>query len=93
MKKTITLAAALILSLSALAKEHPEKYCAQLRDGKKTIMHEGIPLVSEVMLANGTKIQPDGTVIKTDGSKIMLKEGECISKDGVIAPENGKKNK
>ncbi len=96
--KTINLIAVMsILSINAiaengnfLAKEHPNKYCAKLKNGKLVIMHEGNSITSDVMLANSTTIQMNVTIIKKDGSKIMLKEDECIDKDGKIMKENPK---
>jgi|SRR5882757_172634 len=96
MKTQITLFIAIFFSMTLMAgnpKNHPDKYCAKLKDGKKTIMHEGTAITSEVTLNNGARIQLDGTIIKSDGSTTMLQEGECISKDGVIATEMHKKNK
>lgn len=95
MNKTIIIAiAAVCFSISALAngtEEHPNKYCAKMKDGKKVIMHEGSTITSEVTLKDGTKIKPDGTITKTDGSKMTLKEGQCISMEGDIAKEKEKK--
>ena len=93
MKTLITLIAASVFSFSAAAhglKEHPEKYCAKMQDGKKTVMHQGKAITAEVTLENGTKIKPDGTITKKDGTTLMLEEGECISKDGIVAMETEK---
>lgn len=96
MKAIITLVTVTAFSFALMAngpKEHPEKYCAKLKDGIKTIVHQGAPITADVTLSNGTKIQPDGTIIKKDGTRTMLQEGECINKDGIISKENAKKNK
>lgn len=96
MKKVIALIIVSILSVNVFAgdtKNHPDKYCAKMKDGKKVIMHQGNPVTTDVILANGTKIQTDGTIIKSNGTKVILKEGECINKDGVIAEEKDKRNK
>jgi len=96
MKTIITLIAASLFSFNAIAgnpEYHPEKYCAKMKDGKKMVMHKGSAITVEVTLQNGTRIQPDGTIIKTDGSRVTLNEGECINKDGDIAREKEKKNK
>lgn len=96
MKTIITFIIALIFSINAVAgnpNNHPDTYCAKIKDGKKVIMHDGYVLTSEVTLANGTKIQIDGTIIKKDGTKGTLKEGECISKEGVMTEEIAKKSK
>jgi len=94
MKTILSLILFPLLSFNLIAgnpENHPDKYCAKIKDGKKTIVHGGSPITSEVTLANGTRIQVDGTIVKTDGNKTVLQEGECISKDGTIAMENDKK--
>jgi hypothetical protein len=96
-KKTmIYLIAAGMLTLNAVAKgDDPKKkkdtdtYCAKMKDGKLTVMHEGSPLTSNATLPNGTQIKTDGTVIRKNGSKTMMKEGDCLDKDGKV---NGQKN-
>jgi hypothetical protein len=96
MKAMITLIVAVALSLGAYAHEGDkwdEKYCVRMKDGKKTIIHQGITITKEVTLDNGIRIQPDGTIIRKDGSKTMLSEGECIDKSGNIAAENNKNPK
>lgn len=96
MKIIIILIIALIFSINVVAdnpNNHPDTYCAKIKDGKKVIMHDGYILISEVTLSNGTKIQTDGTIIKKDGTKATLKEGECISKEGVMTEVTVKKSK
>ena len=72
-------------------KDHPEKYCAKLKDGKLVVMHRGAVLNSDVTLANGTVVKTDGTIVKKDGSTLMLKENDCIDKAGKVAEENTNK--
>jgi hypothetical protein len=96
MKTMITLIVAVALSLNALAHEGDkwdEKYCLRIKNGKKTIVHRGIIITKEVTLDNGSRIQPDGTIIRKDGSQTMLSEGECIDKSGDITAENTKNPK
>lgn len=93
MKTIITAITVAFFSLGAFAhdnNEHPDKYCIKMKDGKKVVMHEGTALTSEVTLKNGTKIKPDGTVTKSDGTTSMLKEGECMSMEGSVAKEKDK---
>jgi hypothetical protein len=93
-KITIIIAAALfaINTFAIGMGEHPEKYCARMKDGKKVVMHRGEVITSEATLKNGTKIKPDGTVTMSDGSTMTLKDGECIDKDGGMMMEKKKTN-
>src|SRR4051812_47113764 len=93
-KTMISLMALSIFSLNVIAmdgepskKEHPDKYCAKMKDGKLAVMHENMEMTSEVTLSNGTKVHPDGTITKKDGSKTMLKEGQCVDMDGKVMKE------
>ncbi|MBC7862903.1 MAG: hypothetical protein IAF38_08000 [Bacteroidia bacterium] len=69
------------------------KYCAKLKDGKISIMHEEKEITASVALLNGTKILVDGTVLKPDGTKIKLKDGQCADQEGVIDPPETIKEK
>ena len=70
------------------------KYCVVLKDGKIKVMEEGKELVTDVILANGTKITLDAIVIRKDGSKQSLQNGECVDKDGrIIPPKDNEKMK
>jgi hypothetical protein len=95
MKKTIVTAMS-VITLSMMATEpgkgteHPEKYCAKMKGGKKEIMHNGMAITKEATLANGVKIKPDGTIVKKDGSTEMLNEGECMDKEGMVMNEKNK---
>ena len=97
MKTILFLIAASLFSINAIAghdtnlsKAHPNKYCAKMKDGKFTIMHEGNAIMSDVTLTNGTIIKMDGTIIKKDGTKTILKQGECIDNEGKIMEEKHK---
>jgi hypothetical protein len=103
MKKIIVTALS-VITLSMMATEpskgteHPEKYCAKMKNGKKEIMHNGMAITKEATLASGVKIKPDGTITKKDGSTETLNEGECMDKDGMVMNEkehdkNKKKDK
>jgi len=102
MKPVITaLAAICMLSFTILAansrtlfeEEHGSKYCGKMKEGKFTVMHMGSAITSDVTLDNGTKIQPDGTIIKKDNTKMTLKAGECIDMDGKVVKEDKDKDK
>jgi hypothetical protein len=63
-----------------------EKNHVMMKNGKMIQVKDGreIPLTAEVLLADWSKVQPDGTIIKENGQKIQLKEGERINMDGVM---------
>jgi hypothetical protein len=42
------------------------------------------PLDQEMTMANGTKVEPDGTLNFTDGQKTHLENGQMIMNDGHI---------
>lgn len=65
-----------------------DKYCAKLVDGKMVVVNNGEQLTTDVKLADGTILHPDGNMVKLDGRTSMLKEGECIRKDAM--PEDKK---
>lgn len=46
----------------------------------------GTPLKSDKSFSNGNKIQPDGTILFSDGKKGMIKDGDVIQKDGTYLP-------
>jgi len=89
--KKLAILFALFISLKAVPENHDinpfqneDKYCAKLKDGKITVVHEGSPIAADVMLSNGTKIKSDGTIINKDGTSFILKEGECVDKSGAL---------
>lgn len=83
MKKMILAAAVMMISMGAFAgDDHGDKYCGKLKDGKVVVMYEGHVLTSDAVLADGTIVKPDASVVMKDGSKMMLNDGECINKDG-----------
>ena len=90
MKTLSILIGSLLLSLQLSAQDTPqkqssdsaEKYCAKLKDGILTITSDRAPVMSEIQLANGTRIKTDGTVIHKDGTQVNLQDGDCIDKDG-----------
>jgi hypothetical protein len=102
MKKMIVAGLVSVMTLTAMATkpspmggtENPEKYCVKMKNGKKTVMHNGTAITKEETLDNGTKIKPDGTITKSDGTTTTLMEGQCMSKDGMVMKEKGNdKNK
>lgn len=60
------------------------KYCAVMRSGKVEVIHQGKTIVSEVILANGTTVKPDGRIFTASGKMRRLKDGECVDKEGNI---------
>ncbi len=46
----------------------------------------GTPLKEEKAFSNGNKVQPDGTILFSDGNKGKLADGDVIQKDGTHLP-------
>jgi hypothetical protein len=94
MKKLILIAFSTVFTINIIAEnasiifnenvniEGRNKYCAEVKDGKLTMMHQEKVMVAEVTLENGTRITPDANVIKKDGTKMTLKAGECVDMEG-----------
>jgi hypothetical protein len=57
-----------------------------MKAGKMVMMHgiDDVPMSEEVILADGTRVQPDGTVTPVVGVRTKLKEGGAITRDGKI---------
>jgi hypothetical protein len=57
-----------------------------MKAGKMVMMHgiDDIPMNEDVILANGTRVQTDGTVTPLIGVRTKLKEGEAITREGRI---------
>lgn len=47
-----------------------------VKNGKLTMMDH------EMSMANGTKVMPNGTILKKDGTKMMMKEGQHMDMAG-----------
>ncbi|MFL5764988.1 MAG: DUF6799 domain-containing protein [Bacteroidia bacterium] len=62
----------------------PERYCAELKDGKMTMILDSKPVTAEVALNDGSKLTPGGLLIKKDGTVVALKTGDCVDKEGNI---------
>jgi uncharacterized protein DUF6799 len=88
MKKIALSFIALTISLSIHAQADNDKsgddnnYCVQACANEIELVHQGIVLVAEVVLDNGTTVKTDGTIITKDGKTTLLKIGECINQDG-----------
>jgi hypothetical protein len=54
---------------------------------KMMLVHAGkkdVPLTREMIMSDGTKVEPDGVLLLKDGSKSRLQNGEMIMMDGHI---------
>jgi len=70
------------------------KYCAEVKDGKLTMMNEDKIMTADVTLENGTIITTDANIVKKDGTKTALKAGECVDTDGkIVQPSKDKMKK
>ena len=96
MKKIILSCIVLTISLSMQAQKDEDKsgdgnnYCVLAGAIKIDVVYRGIVMVSDVILDNGTKVEPDGTIIAKDGKITLLRVGECINQDGTISGTNKK---
>jgi hypothetical protein len=52
------------------------------------LVSEGKEVLTDVMLANGSKITADCTLIKADGASVKLQHDECVSPEGTIVNES-----
>ena len=94
MKKVFVIILATMFSLGVISQDRKIKkdddskmksgrYCAELRDTNNiVILYNGILILEDVNLANGSTIKTNGIVVKKDGSKIELKNGECVDSLG-----------
>jgi len=75
-------------------------YCMTLKDGIPVLMFNGLQVVSDVVLENGTRITPGGRLIKSNGAEIVLHEKDCVNSVGELiragtqaGRSSGKRNK
>lgn len=62
-------------------------YCAVLKDGVTVVVMNDKPITSDVLLSNGTRISPDGAIVKRDGNRSDLQSGQCVDPSGkLISP-------
>jgi hypothetical protein len=98
MKRTFLLTVAIIYALTTMAQtveqkqqkigNDEKKYCAFSKNGKVQLTLNGEAVTSEVTLRDGTKITPDCSIAKKDGTKGMLKAGQCIDNMGYIMKDD-----
>ena len=78
------------ISLAVNAQSNNDKsgddnnYCIQTGGNEIQVVHQGIIMVLDVILDNGTKVKTDGTIITKDGKRTLLRVGECINQDGTM---------
>lgn len=56
-----------------------------VKNGKSTLLDQ------EMSMDNGTKVMPDGTMMKKDGKKMMMKEGQHMDMSGNMRNSETKK--
>jgi len=77
-----------------LPREQKEnKNCYLMKDGKvwEVKDNKSVALTAEVVLKNGTRIKPEGTVITKSGEITILNEGDKIYESGQIEKSSSKK--
>ncbi|HTA61556.1 MAG TPA: DUF6799 domain-containing protein [Bacteroidia bacterium] len=78
------------MSLTIHAQSNNDKsgddnnYCVQTGGNEIQIVHQGIVMVLDVVLDNGTTVKVDGTLITREGKITLLRVGECINQDGTM---------
>lgn len=87
MKRFIAFLVFLAFSFTYLpvqAGDGDHKDGVKMKDGKVWMMKDGkkTEVKQEVTLTDGTKVNPNGTVIMADGSSKMMQNGDMISMDG-----------
>jgi ribosomal protein L14 len=70
--------------------KQPYQYCAKMKDGILVMMHEEKEMITDVTLANGTKIRTDASVTRPDGVVIHLEDGQCVDEAGNVFPDEPK---
>ncbi len=68
----------------ALNKMKANSNKVMMKDGTMWVVKDGIlgPLEEEMEMTNGTKVMPDGKVLKADGSESMMQNGESMDMGG-----------
>jgi len=90
MKKIALTFIVLSISLAVHAQSNDNKsgddnnYCVQTGGNEIQVVHQGIIVILDVILDNGTTVKKDGTIITKDGKKTLLRVGECINQDGTM---------
>jgi len=66
--------------------DYDEKNHIVLKMGKMIQVKDGkdIPMTSEVLMPDWSKIYPDGTIEKQNGTKTKMKEGERFNMEGEV---------
>ena len=54
------------------------------KDGKLSILQNGMPVRGEIEVAPSVKITADGKLKKQNGAERILKDGNCVSEKGTI---------
>ncbi len=90
MKKIALTFIVLSISLAVHAQSNDNKsgddnnYYVQTGGNEIQVVHQGIIVILDVILDNGTTVKKDGTIITKDGKKTLLRVGECINQDGTM---------
>jgi hypothetical protein len=71
----------------------PGNYCVKSINGKMCVEKDGSAITKEIKFKDGTCLEPNGTVIMTDGKKVTLKEGECVNETSVLNLSKHRDNK
>lgn len=93
MKKLIVTIAAALFSLSVVANnpgKEPGGFCAESRNGRTIVTHNGSELTRTLKLDDGTRVKRNGTIVFTGGKRVKLAKGECVDENNLGSLSNRK---
>ncbi len=88
--RMVILVAAVLLSVFCLvpSSRAADADGVMMHNGKMMMMHEGQPagpMDHEMIMSNGTKVEPSSTVIMKDGTETHMKEGQMMMNGHMMA--------
>lgn len=59
-----------------------------MTDGKMIIIKDSVssPMIKQIIMGNGTKVNMDGMCFKMNGEKMKMKEGDHMDMRGILHP-------
>lgn len=89
--KTILFPTMIVMAIAASEADvtkgssQDETYCVETRGAKTMVIYgSNRKLEHEITLDNGSRLKPDGVLIRTNGRRVLLQENECVMQDGTV---------